>query len=86
MLGRRSERNEMQALREDPLSEVVYVVVSYGGWDKDEYIHAYLSRSKAEEHRDLLNGEPYEEDGIQRHRVWTIPATLTIPTLDEILA
>jgi hypothetical protein len=76
----------MQALRAGALSEVVYVVVKYGGWDKDEYIHAYLSRSKAEQHRDALNGEPYEEDGIQPHRVWTIPATLTAPTLAEVLA
>ena len=56
-----------------PPQRVVYVVVRLYIWDKDLYIHAYLSRVNAELHRDRLNGEPYEIGGDQEYQVWTIP-------------
>lgn len=52
---------------------VVHVVVRYYAWDKDKYIHAYLSQDEARAHAARLNGEPYDPEDPGKHRVWTIP-------------
>jgi len=64
------------------VSDHVFVVVRKHGWDKDEYIAAYLERPPAEEHRDQLNGPPDDDwdpqfDG--DHAVWTIPLRTSAP-------
>jgi hypothetical protein len=51
----------------------IFVVVRRYSYDKDDYICAYLDRTSAEDHRDRLNGEPYDPDDVQDHAVWTIP-------------
>lgn len=52
---------------------VLYVVMKRHSWEGHETIHAYLERADAEEHRDRLNGEPYDIDDMQRYYVSTLP-------------
>lgn len=59
--------------QESPWKPVIYVVVRRYSYDKDDYIIAYQTRLPAEQHRDYLNGEPYDPDDVQDHQVWTIP-------------
>lgn len=57
-------------------------VVAYGdevdlvyrryGWEGDELQSVWLDKAKAEAERDRLNGEPYEDDGVQDHYVQTV--------------
>jgi hypothetical protein len=58
---------------------VIYVVVRRYSYDKDDYIAAYLTRAPAEEHRDLLNGEPYDPEDYQDHTVWSLPLRFRAP-------
>lgn len=58
----------------------VYVVVRSFMWDKDDYIAVYLEREPAEAHRDQLNGEPWDPDDFQDHRVWTLPLRTEPPS------
>ena len=51
----------------------VYVVVRYCGWDKDDYLFAYLDRDDAETKCGDINGEPYDRDEPGDFRVFTIP-------------
>lgn len=59
--------------REALVGQCVYVVGLYGGWDKDDYLFAYLQLREAEEHCERLNGEPYDPENLQDYRVFPIP-------------
>ena len=51
----------------------VYVVVRYCGYDKDDYLFAYLDRDDAETRCAEINGAPYDRNDPEDFRVFTIP-------------
>ena len=51
----------------------VFVVVRYCGYDKDDYLFAYMERRDAEDHCSQLNGKPYDADYPDDFRVFSIP-------------
>ena len=63
-------QKESRRLAEGPC---VYVVVRYCGYDKDDYLFAYLDRDDAETKCAEINGVPYDRNDPGDFRVFAIP-------------
>lgn len=51
----------------------VYAVMKRHPWSGDEAVRVFADKAAAEDHRDLLNGEPYDPDDVHDYYVGTLP-------------